>query len=115
MRTTGVVVVVVVVIVVQTMLYDMCVSTYTPVSMQLIRVAGHLGVRLTCGTQSSKLYHLHDFIHLLHTARATTICCCTQRACNNIVPNCTRGICWTCTLGRRTLVNGLQLRNLSGL
>ena len=37
-----VVIVVVVVVVVQTMLYDMCVSPYTPTSMHLIRVAEHL-------------------------------------------------------------------------
>ena len=34
------------VVVVQTMLHDMCVSPYTPMIMQLIRVAGRLGVRL---------------------------------------------------------------------
>ena len=39
-------VVAVVVVVVQTMLYDMCVSPYTPMSMHLVRVVGHLGVRL---------------------------------------------------------------------
>ena len=32
------------VVLVQTMLYDMCLSPYTPMSMQLIRVAEHLGV-----------------------------------------------------------------------
>ena len=32
------------VVVAQTLLYDMCVSPYTPMSTQLIRVAEHLGV-----------------------------------------------------------------------